>query len=164
MLLRHAKAEPWSPGVDDFTRALAPRGIEHMHQLTTWLQASNLIVDIALCSSSTRTRQTIAPLFTAWPLLQSSTNYQDELYAASAGTLTHMAESAFAQHDSVLMIGHNPGFETLALGLMSNEDRNSIYKMPTGTLGVFTFDKGFAVDFPSGRLDHWVSRKSLSSD
>ena len=31
-LLRHAKAEPWSPGINDFERALAQRGQDHMQR------------------------------------------------------------------------------------------------------------------------------------
>jgi phosphohistidine phosphatase len=162
MLLRHAKAVPWEPGVDDFARELAPRGRRHMERLAAWSAQHLAPPDRVLCSTSARTRGTLSPFLTLWPELERRVDYSDRLYHASAGTIHDLAARAFEAHKTVLMIGHNPGFEVLALGLMTPAESREHYKMATGTLGVFTFEDGFADGTP--RLSHWVRRRDLSVD
>lgn len=160
MLLRHAKAVPWEPGVDDFARELATRGRRHMERLAAWAGKHLTPPDRVLCSSSARTRGTLAPLLALWPEMEPGVEYSDRLYHASAGTIQDLAARALAAHDSVLMVGHNPGFEVLALGLMTPAESREHYKMPTGTIGVFDFEQGFDEGAP--RLRCWVRRQDLS--
>ena len=160
LLLRHAKAVPWEPGVDDFARELAPRGRRHMDRLATWSARHLAPPDRVLCSTSARTRGTLAPFLALWPELEPCVDYSDRLYHASAGTIHDLAAHAFDAHEMLLMVGHNPGFEVLALGLMTPAERREHYKMPTGTLGVFEFEEGFAEGTP--RLRHWIRRRDLS--
>lgn len=161
-LLRHAKAEPWSPGVDDFERSLSERGHKHMAQLSIWALKNLLAPDATLCSSSKRTRETLRPFFANWPGLELSTDYLDEIYEASTGMLHSVAESAFDSADSILMVGHNPGFEYLALGVLRNSDATGITKMASGTLAVIEFPNGYKQDCEQGVLRHWITRKNLS--
>lgn len=160
-LLRHAKAEPWYPGVNDFTRPLSPRGREHMDALFARFGSDIDFPGLILCSGSTRTRQTVAPLLKAHPELSGITVYTDEIYEATAGRLHALAEAAFEKADSLMMVGHNPGFEQLALGVMQPRDRSGIYKMPTGTLAVIEFEDGFQSDAGQGVLRSWLRRKDL---
>ena len=39
ILMRHAKTEPWGEGVDDFSRALTPRGKEDAQRMAEELVA-----------------------------------------------------------------------------------------------------------------------------
>lgn len=161
ILLRHAKAEPWQPGIDDFARDLADRGRRHMAALAPWLVNHVEIPERVLCSTSARTVQTLAPILAAWGDAAPSVSYLDGLYHASAGTLHHQAVEALGSADRVLMVGHNPGFEQLALGLMNDRDRGRHQRMATGTLGVFAFAGGFDGGEHDARLLHWVTRKDL---
>lgn len=160
-LLRHAKAEPWTPGCDDFSRVLSNRGRRHMGSLAGWMQGELPEPDAVLCSTSARTRETLDPLFASWPELAARTHYLDAIYEATTGGLHALVEQAFEQVDSLLMVGHNPGFEHLALSILCDADARQIAKMATGTLGVFEFEQGYREDAGQGQLRHWITRKQF---
>ena len=160
-LLRHAKAEPWSPGINDFGRSLNQKGHDHMLHLAAWMQANLSAPGAALCSPSLRTRETIAPFFSAWPQLQDKTAYVEEMYEASTGLLHSLAEQAFEDSESVFMVGHNPGFEYLATAVLREADEEKITKMATGTLAVIEFPHGYQDDSGQGVPRHRVELKNL---
>lgn len=161
-LLRHAKAEAWSPGIDDFGRCLSLRGTEHMLQLSAWMQEYLPMPGTVLCSSSRRTQETLAPILDTWPGLADRTEYLREIYEATTGTLHAIAGEAFKESQSVMMVGHNPGFEYLALRVLRDSDAREIEKMATGTLAVIEFENGYEADCGNGVLSHWIRRKNLS--
>jgi phosphohistidine phosphatase len=161
MLLRHAKAVPWGYEVNDFGRVLAGRGRRHAQALSRWAAANVQPPEMVLCSSSARTVETLEPFITAWPELAGCTHYLDDLYHASAGSLHHQASKALAECNSLLMVGHNPGFESLVLNLLDREAGHGINNMATGTLAVLGFPAGFAAG-EAAQLLHWVTRHDLS--
>jgi len=161
MLLRHAKAVPWHPGIDDFSRVLAERGRQHARRLAAWLGERLEAPGEALCSPSARTLGTLEPLLETWPDLRGRTRYPRSLYGAGSGTLHDLAESAFGRVDSVLLVGHNPGFEYFAFHFMDAAEAREVSKMATGTLGVFEFPSGYRLDADDVVLRHWVRRKDL---
>ncbi len=161
ILLRHAKAVPWQSGIDDFARDLAGKGEAHMDQLSRWVNEHLEVPERVLCSTAARTVQTLAPFLSAWGESAPAVSYLDSMYHASTGSLHHLAVEALNSADSVLMVGHNPGFENLALGLMPDADRAKHQRMATGTLGVFEFENGFDGGEHDGRLLHWVTRKDF---
>ena len=59
LLLRHAKSD-YPSGVPDHERPLAPRGIREAPLAGDWIRANAPAVDAVLCSTATRTRQTLA--------------------------------------------------------------------------------------------------------
>lgn len=160
-LLRHAKAEPWSPGINDFGRCLSDRGIDHMAQLSKWALENLAAPEITLCSSSCRTRETLLPFSEAWPGSGQSTEFLDEIYEAGTGALHLLAENAFRSCASVFMIGHNPGFEYLAQAVLRSSDSAGINKMATGTMAVIDFPQGYEKGCGEGVLRHWLKRKDL---
>ncbi|KAA9131261.1 hypothetical protein F3N42_08000 [Marinihelvus fidelis] len=161
MLLRHAKAVTWEPGCDDFSRVLAEKGQRHMQKLAAWMTDNVAVPERVLCSTAARTVETLAPLLRAWGDDAPAVSYLDSLYHASTGQIHHLATEALAGADSALLVGHNPGFESLSLGLMSDADYRRHQRMATGTLGVFDFAAGFDGGEHDGRLAHWVTRKDL---
>lgn len=160
-LLRHAKAEPWYPGINDFERALGQRGHDHMQGLSEWALEKLSAPESVLCSSSLRTRQTLIPLLDIWPQLSNRTTYLDEIYEASTGSLHALAGQAFRSSESILMVGHNPGFEQFALGVLRESDAAKITKMPTGVLAIIDFPNGYEHDCGQGLLRHWVKRSQV---
>jgi phosphohistidine phosphatase len=108
--------------------------------------------------------ETLAPWLDAWPQLEALSEHPRSLYHASAGTLLDLLEQAFSRSRTVLMVGHNPGFEDLAFSLASDRDSRNIWKMATGTLGVFDFAAWPDPDQDDVTLRHWVTRKDLSVD
>jgi phosphohistidine phosphatase len=82
-----------------------------------------------LCSSAARTRQTLE-------LLQLQTqlevSVEDALYGASAGELLVRLRRITPPVASVLLIGHNPGVQDLALTLTNDDER--LASFPTAAM------------------------------
>lgn len=161
-LLRHAKAKPWDADGDDFSRALSAAGEAHMSRLRTKLRDLPRLPEKILCSPARRTRETLEPLMPCWP--GASLEFAEEIYGASTGMLYSMAQAAFQDHEAILMVGHNPGFESLLMALLRHQDSGPIYKMPTGTFAGLEFSDSFEDDAGNAVLRHWITRKNLSGD
>ncbi len=163
-LLRHAKSEPWSPFGNDFSRTLSSAGTLHSKAVAEWAVNSLAVPDTVLCSPAKRTRETLAPLLAQWPQLLSTTDYVDSMYGASLDMLYMLAGDAFSYSERLLMIGHNPGFEDLLIGVLNRQQASAIHKMATGTLAVIEFDGDFNSNVNKGNLLHLLRRKDLKRD
>jgi len=161
MILRHAKAVPWQPDVEDFPRTLTDAGRKHAARITDWICAQPLLPDEILCSPAQRTRETLAPLLALRPELETRTSFVPQLYGASVRTLTALIDRALAECDCVLIVGHNPGFERLAFDVVGASERRKFDRLPTGTLLVVEFEQGWPEDSDRGRLAHVVHGKEL---
>lgn len=160
-LLRHAKAEPWTPLGNDFSRALSDRGIRDAQFVADWALEKLPAPDTVLCSPAKRTRQTLAPLLSQWPQLLAVTDYADSIYGASLSMLYTLMEDAFSYSNRLLMVGHNPAFEGLLINVLQAEQAADIRRMATGTLAVIEFPDQFRQDAHDGKLLHRVRRKHL---
>jgi phosphohistidine phosphatase len=164
MILRHAKAEQWYPGAEDFPRALRDVGREHAARVAAWICNQHYLPDEVLCSPAQRTRETLSPLLAMRPELDSCTTFVPQIYGASTRTLMTLLDRAFADHDRVLIVGHNPGFEMLAFEVIAPAERRKLERLPTGTLLVIELDSGWPDDSGRGRLAHFVRGKKLRSE
>ncbi len=138
VLLRHAKAV----GKDaerDFERVLAPRGREQMKAMSGHLAEMEL--DLALVSPAARTRET-------WTLARRpevTTRFDQRIYEASERELLKVAQEADVTATSLVLVGHNPAFEELALDLLrAGEEGDSAERLrfgfPTAAIAVIAFD------------------------
>ena len=159
-LLRHAKAEPWSPLGNDFSRTLSERGFSDAQTVADWAIDSLEAPDTVLCSPAKRTRQTLAPFLTEWPQLLSVTDYVDSMYNASLNMLYTLMEDAFSYSNRLFMVGHNPGFEELLISALQPDQAAEIDKMSAGTFAVVEFRDGFRRDAHNGNLQHRVRKKT----
>lgn len=158
-LLRHAKAEPWNPLGNDFSRALSEQGTRDARVAADWAYETLGLPDTVLCSPSKRTRETLAPFLAQWPQLLSVTDYVDSMYGASLNMLYTLMEDAFSYSKRLLMVGHNPGFEDLLISVLSADQAIKFDRMRTGTLAVIGFAGDFNRDARSGKLLHKIRRK-----
>jgi len=144
-ILRHAKAVPAEDADDDSARELAARGHADATHLGEWLVEHGHHPDHALCSTARRTVETwqdVSQAFKPAPKVE----FLGTLYLASASVI--LAEIRKAKSDSLMVIGHNPGLESLALHLVrrpkSEKDKERARKlaegMPTCALAIFDFD------------------------
>jgi phosphohistidine phosphatase len=166
MLLRHAKsARP--PGVADIERPLAPRGRDAAGRMGAYLRGEALFPDIALVSSSRRTRET-------WDLVAPALDgvearFEPRIYEAPEARLLAVVREVEPDVRTLLMIGHNPGFEDLATRLVGQGDRSASErlseKFPTAALAVIDFDADSwaGVAAGAGRLERFVTPKTLGS-
>lgn len=120
LLLRHAKSD-YPAGVGDHERPLAARGVREAALAGDWLRAHAPVVDAVLCSTATRTRQTLERTGINAPVY-----YADRLYDASPGMVIdeiNATPTRFAgEVSTLLVIGHEPAMSQVALGLGDTED------------------------------------------
>ena len=163
-LVRHCEAEPWSPLGNDFARSLSVNGEKHAKLLSGWMRKNLDRPDTILCSPAKRTRQTLAPTLAAWHQCLATTDYADSMYGAGADLLLNLAQDAFSYSECLLMVGHNPGIESLLKYLVQPVQLNGIGHYAAGTLAVIHFSGRFRPEPGIGKLDQLLSLKDLSFD
>jgi phosphohistidine phosphatase len=119
-LLRHAKAST-KEDVDDYERPLSRRGRKTARRIGRNLSAKLGAIDLVLCSSARRTRETLDLVLDEFSPA-TRTSIEDGLYLASREKLTARLGRLDARDVTVLLIGHNPGLHELAIALA---DKNS---------------------------------------
>ena len=166
LLLRHAKSSHDEPDMADFNRTLAPRGRKDAPRLGVWIRKQEAHPDLILCSASRRTRETyerLAPEIGGdVPVL-----FERGLYLAGATTLLGRLRRLSDEIGSVLVIGHNPGLESLAASLVDEESSAEVQRMrakfPTSGLARLDFQQLHWKDIKpgSGRLMTFVTPADL---
>jgi phosphohistidine phosphatase len=101
---------------------------------------SGILPDLVLCSPARRTRETLDGI--AQALSDTVVEVEEELYGASALALLDRIQRLPPTTDSVLVIGHNPGFEELAELLLGPAGHDPTVlrmreKYPTGAVASF---------------------------
>jgi phosphohistidine phosphatase len=137
ILLRHGKSS-WSDStLADIDRPLAPRGERAAGRIAKYMRRKKIRPELVLCSPSVRTRQTLEAI---QPSLGKSCSIElvPELYAASESELLERLQALPGSVSSVMLIGHNPGLQELALVLASRgADLGQLReKFPTGALAM----------------------------
>lgn len=161
MILRHAKATPWGSMPDDFSRPLNNDGNLHAATIAKWIQDNIELPDTVLCSPAQRTRETLQPLIEQADELEGKTRFLPQVYGASFGTLVNILDHAFAESDSVLMVGHNPGLEYIVFETIRQSELHKIQRLATGTLVVIELEPDWAEGMGRGIITHNVRGKTL---
>ncbi|MGZ8409383.1 MAG: SixA phosphatase family protein [Hyphomicrobium sp.] len=167
-LLRHAKSNWDVPGTLDFDRDLAPRGLDAAPRMGQEIARIGFSPDLVLCSDAVRARMTfdlVAPYIAPPPRI---ILYEKGLYMASARQLLARLNEVPDSVRSVMLIGHNPGFHELNIGLIGDVAPDAEYaaksKFPTCALAIYTFDTDqWAQVAPrNGRVIHFATPRGLS--
>jgi phosphohistidine phosphatase len=171
-VLRHAKSSRDDPSLDDHDRPLAKRGERDARAMGEHMRAKGFAPKLVLCSSSRRTRDTlalIAPCLSASP----EVHFERRLYLASTRALLKRLHEVEDHAPSVMLVGHNPGLEELILLLAresaeGGERKTRVEieeKFPTGALAVLRFpaSRWSALAPGTGRLAALVRPKDLDA-
>ena len=141
MRLRQAKSSWDDPGLPDPDRPLAPRGRRAADLLAAHLVTSDIRPSVVLCSSSLRTRQTLAAIL---PALGDALQIRIEraLYVAGAAQLLERLRRLPNRVSSAMLIAHNPGIQDLAVALAAGGPALAGLgeKFPTGALAGLELD------------------------
>jgi phosphohistidine phosphatase len=144
ILLRHGKAESESASGDDFDRRLAPRGERESAAMAETLAELGFAPDVALVSPAARTRETWAAAEDSFPAAKAV--YDDDLYHADSTEVRRVAEAAGKTARTVMVVGHNPGLQELAVRLLREGHApasliaKAQQRFPTAAAAVFLFD------------------------
>lgn len=110
-----------------------------------FLAAEGIRPEMVLCSSARRARETLAGMALALdgvPIV-----YETRLYMAAAPDLLERLKKLDEALSSILLVGHNPGLEQLALFLSNPHSNPTMFKRirekyPTAALTVLTLEDG----------------------
>jgi len=128
VLMRHGKSD-YPPGVDDHERPLNDRGRREAVLAGQWLQRDGITVDTVLCSTATRTRQTLQRTG-----IDARAQFLDVLYDATADEVCEAVRVHVpADAATVLVVAHFPGMPETALAL---DPAGQIERFPTSAYAV----------------------------
>ena len=162
-LLRHAKSTWEDPVASDFDRPLNRRGRKAARRIGEEMRTLGLAFDAVIASPAVRVKETLAEVEQGYgrPL---GAAFDDRLYLASPQTLRDIVQAADDAADSLLVVGHNPGIECLAIELGGGALQASIaVKYPTGALAELVFETARWRDVASGtgRIASFIRPRDL---
>ena len=144
ILFRHGEAERDSESGEDFDRRLSPDGRDESERVGRALADLGFAPDLVLASAAVRTRETWAALASAFP--KARARFEDDLYLAEPDRVRRSAETAGEDCGTVMVVGHNPGLQELALALLieggapTSQIGRVQARFPTGAAAVFLID------------------------
>ena len=132
ILFRHAKTERDSDSGRDFDRRLTDRGQADARRIGEEVRNLGLEAELVISSPAARAAET-AELAGLKP------RFDQQIYEASSSSLLALAQAVDESVSSLMLIGHNPGFEQLASRLSGQ-----YVELPTGAVA--------AIELP---IDRW---------
>jgi phosphohistidine phosphatase len=135
-LLRHAKSGWDDPVARDFDRPLNRRGRRAAATVGAEMKAQGLAFDRILASPARRVVETLEEVAQGYGPIEP--HYEERVYLAPPATLLELVRKTDDGVARLLVVGHNPGLEALAL-LLTRDDGGALraelaVKYPTGTV------------------------------
>lgn len=165
-LLRHAKSSWDDSSLSDHDRPLNARGRDAAPRVGAHMQESGYLPDLILCSTATRTRETLDAVLSELEV-EPAIEFQEELYLAAPRQLLDLVRSVPDTVESVLLVSHNPGTGMLAAALSGDGPPQSIRlmraKFPTAGLAIIelSVDRWKDVVSGCGSLREFVRPRDL---
>jgi len=136
-LLRHAKSGWNDPVERDFDRPLNRRGRKAAQTIGREMRALGLHFDKVVASPAVRVVETLTDVAEGYgPGI--APEYDERLYLASLTTLLEIIHGTDDSAERLLIVGHNPGLELLAMHLTDKDDKGHrdqiAIKYPTAAL------------------------------
>jgi len=167
-LLRHAKSG-WDDAVSrDFDRPLNPRGRRAARTVAREMKAQGLAFDLVLASPARRVIETLEEVAAGYGPL--APEYDERLYLASTATLIEIVRATRDEVGRLLLVGHNPGLEELALCLSRRDEaglRGEVeVKYPTGTMAEIGLpvERWAEIREGIGRIDRFIRPRDLDPE
>jgi phosphohistidine phosphatase len=161
-LLRHAKSSWDDPQLADHDRPLAARGRRAAKAMAEHMRRERVTPEVVLCSSAVRAQETLERMSSA--LDEARVMIEAELYPGSPGQLLERLRRLPEPTASVMLVGHNPAIQELALSLVGpGSGRAAIEgKYPTGALAALSFEGSWSeLDVGAAELVGFVTPKAL---
>jgi phosphohistidine phosphatase len=151
------------PGVRDFDRPLDASGIADAEAMGAAMRACGYVPDLTICSNARRARETLEGL--AGNADTGRVLFFDKLYTEdAAGYLSLIRDNG--SFGSLLVIGHNPMMEDLAMAISGGGEEAARGTMnhgfPTSGLAVVRFDGDLSAAAPgAGYLEAFLTPADL---
>lgn len=165
-IMRHAKSAWDCPDLSDHDRPLKERGIKAAQSMGAAIKSLGA-PNFVLCSSAKRAQETLTNVMKG-----AGEHWQyeicPEIYGSSASGVLHLIRMMGEAKTPLLLVGHNPTFQELAMALTSNRETQDYLdlcmKMPTGALAVLEFPISSyrSLDWGLGKLKHFICPRDLA--
>ena len=145
MLMRHATTEDSRPGRRDDARRLTRQGERQAAQVGDHLRRESVQIDVVLCSSATRARQTAEALRLTAPVVVT-----DRLYKAGGDDVLALIRELDERVRHALVVGHSPALPAVAQELADPDasDREAVdtleRRFPAAALATLIVDGTWA--------------------
>ncbi len=155
--MRHAKSSWENSDLADFNRPLNQRGLKAAPLVGETIRKNKFSVDLIVSSPAERAKQT-AMLVKEAARMQAEIRFDKRIYEANTQTLLEIVAGLNQKTKSVMLVGHNPGFENLVKVLTGE-----IESMPTAALAVIDLktDKWSDVKAGGGSLRVLIRPKEI---
>lgn len=168
-LLRHAKSSWDDPVSRDFDRPLNKRGRKAARVIGRAMRDEGLTFDAIIASPAVRVTETLRDVGDGYGRTLEPDQDQD-LYLASPAVLLERIHHVDDGVERLLVVGHNPGLEQLAL-LLTGSEANGLrdevtLKYPTATLAEIRFDvdRWADVEAGGGALTRFIRPRDLDPE
>jgi phosphohistidine phosphatase len=156
IIFRHAKSGWDQPALRDFDRALNDKGKRAAITMGRHLRQSGVVFDHVVASPAVRVIESLDAMFEGYGR-RLAPNWDRRAYLASAATLLEIVQEAPETTDALMLAGHNPGVEELALLLSTDAGEEEIAtraalgeKYPTASVAELQFDVAHWADVAEG--------------
>lgn len=158
MLLRHAKSDWKDNSLEDIDRPLSLRGKKNANKMAEWLEDNKLLPDLIFTSPALRTQQTLRRICNDCNI---KTVTLDKLYLATTHDLIEILKQA-PRANRIMVIGHNPGLQSLFNLLTDSDPSAENHLFPTCTLAHLAMPYDWQhIQAGSAKLQRFITPKSL---
>lgn len=168
LLLRHAKSDWPETNTRDLDRPLNARGRDAALLIGNYMARHRFVPDRAMVSTAARARETwdtLAEAFRRPPPVV----FDERLYNAGPESSLELIKETPREARSLLVIGHNPGLQELAVRLVATGNIDArqllVEKFPTAGLAIIDFavDDWTRLHWNGGRLERLITPRALTS-
>lgn len=168
-LFRHGKSGWDSPVSRDFDRPINERGCKGSRLIGEHARALDLHWDHVVSSPAVRCTETLDAFWDGYGRILHP-NWDRRIYLASGATLLDVVHDLPDECENVMMCGHNPGLEDLALMLIPDVRGDTLRdeleaKFPTAALAELQFESGSwsTIRAGSGRITRFIRPRDLDA-
>ncbi len=140
LLLRHAKSDWGDPGLADFNRPLAKRGLKDAPRMGKVLRAFNFVPDQIISSPAQRAKQT-SQLAAEVCGYKQGIEWDASFYGGGSEDMISAIKRLPNSVERVMLVGHNPTMEETAGDLLLDSgtswEHGIAIRMPTAALICF---------------------------
>ncbi len=166
-IFRHAKSGWDSPVSRDFDRPINERGVKGAKLMGAKARELGLEFDHIISSPAVRCTETLEGFWEGYGRILHP-NWDRRIYLASGASLIDVIHELPDEDKKVLMCGHNPGCEDLAMMLVPDTKGDALReeleeKFPTASLAEITLEVDHWADVKEGqaRLTRFVRPRDL---
>jgi len=169
-LLRHAKSGWDDPVARDFDRPLNKKGEKAARTIGQWMASNGVAFEHVIASPAVRVIDTLDSLWSGYGRKLEPT-WDRRIYLASSATLLDVLREVSDEHDSVMMVGHNPGMEDVVFDLVPDDGSSPLreeveVKYPTAALAQLDIDIDSWSDIgkPVAHLKRFIRPRDLDPE